>query len=333
MQEIFIYIYNIVFMILYLWVINVSDYAYKSTSNRLFYYLALLYVILIIDSAIAFSFDLFKMTNVNLNVDNRACCLVRVLIYLLGGNCYVKLMSCMLDERPKLILYLPVIIAFLLDFILILHFYNPANTVVMQRSIQDGGILFLCLIYFSYVRSRPKQNSHQKYYNRAVALTGIFMTLSCLEGATFFLISNFHADNFAQLLNYMKVIGFNEDLFSIVISFLIIWFAKQEEQQANKNQLEVLVQQKMDQYQAMIHEKENSSEENQVVDFCQYYQMTRRESEILRLVLKGKKNQEIADELFISVGTVKSHIYSIYKKLAVDRRSQLMHVFMEYKEK
>lgn len=89
----------------------------------------------------------------------------------------------------------------------------------------------------------------------------------------------------------------------------------------------------MNQYQAMIHEKENANEENQVIDFCKYYKMTKRESEILRLVLKGKKNQEIADELFISVGTVKSHIYSIYKKLAVDRRSQLMHIFMEYQEK
>lgn len=330
MQEIFIYIYNIAFMILYLWVINVSDYAYKSTSNRLFYYLALLYVILIIDSTIAFSFDLFKMTNANLNVDNRACCLVRVLIYLLGGNCYVKLMSCMLEEKPKLGFYIPIITTFLLDFNLILHFYNTINTVVTQRSIQDSGILFLCIIYLIYAHYRTK---HNKYYDRAVALTGIFMSLSCIEGMAFLLMSSFHAVYFEKLLNYMRVIGFNEDIFSIIISFLIIWFAKREEQQANKNQLEVLVKQKMDQYLAMIHEKENSSEDNQVIDFCKYYQMTKRESEILRLVLKGKKNQEIADELFISVGTVKSHIYSIYKKLAVDRRSQLMHVFMEYKEK
>jgi LuxR family maltose regulon positive regulatory protein len=50
--------------------------------------------------------------------------------------------------------------------------------------------------------------------------------------------------------------------------------------------------------------------------------LTRRESEVLRLIADGLKNQEIADRLVISVATVKRHITNIYGKLGVSRRIQ-----------
>ena len=47
-----------------------------------------------------------------------------------------------------------------------------------------------------------------------------------------------------------------------------------------------------------------------------------RELEILGLVLSGLKNSEIADELILSVGTVKKHLSNIYGKLGVGSRTQ-----------
>lgn len=46
-----------------------------------------------------------------------------------------------------------------------------------------------------------------------------------------------------------------------------------------------------------------------------------RELEVLEQLAKGQSNQEIADELFISVNTVKTHLSSLYQKLQVSRRS------------
>lgn len=51
--------------------------------------------------------------------------------------------------------------------------------------------------------------------------------------------------------------------------------------------------------------------------------LTEREIEIMNLVIKGKSNQEIADILFISEGTVKNYISKILKKLDLQRRTQL----------
>ncbi|WP_242319957.1 response regulator transcription factor [Bacillus cereus group sp. BfR-BA-01349] len=50
--------------------------------------------------------------------------------------------------------------------------------------------------------------------------------------------------------------------------------------------------------------------------------LTEREFEILLLIAEGKSNQEIADELFIALKTVKTHVSNILNKLNVSDRTQ-----------
>ncbi|GJM41356.1 MAG: hypothetical protein DHS20C20_16380 [Ardenticatenaceae bacterium] len=47
-----------------------------------------------------------------------------------------------------------------------------------------------------------------------------------------------------------------------------------------------------------------------------------RELEVLRLVANGRSNREIADQLFVTVGTVKKHLNNVYGKLGVSRRTE-----------
>lgn len=51
-------------------------------------------------------------------------------------------------------------------------------------------------------------------------------------------------------------------------------------------------------------------------------ELTERELEILLLLAKGKTNQEIADELFIALKTVKTHVSNLLAKLEVQDRTQ-----------
>ena len=50
--------------------------------------------------------------------------------------------------------------------------------------------------------------------------------------------------------------------------------------------------------------------------------LTSREIEVLTVLASGVKNDEIASKLHISPHTVKTHLYTIYKKIEVDNRLQ-----------
>ena len=50
--------------------------------------------------------------------------------------------------------------------------------------------------------------------------------------------------------------------------------------------------------------------------------ISRRELEVLQLMAEGCSNQEIADRLFVSLSTVKTHSSSLFEKLEVRRRTQ-----------
>ncbi|MFC0300845.1 response regulator [Virgibacillus soli] len=53
-----------------------------------------------------------------------------------------------------------------------------------------------------------------------------------------------------------------------------------------------------------------------------YEDLTDREMEVLLLIAQGKSNQEIADELFIALKTVKVHVSNVLSKLQVSDRTQ-----------
>ncbi|MFN6470101.1 MAG: response regulator [Nostoc sp. SerVER01] len=57
-------------------------------------------------------------------------------------------------------------------------------------------------------------------------------------------------------------------------------------------------------------------------DTSQQPVLSNREREILKLIAKGCSNQEIADQLYLSLGTIKSYVRMILNKLSVDDRVQ-----------
>jgi DNA-binding NarL/FixJ family response regulator len=55
-------------------------------------------------------------------------------------------------------------------------------------------------------------------------------------------------------------------------------------------------------------------------------QLTEREIEVLKMIARGASNKEIAQETFLSQGTVKAHINHIMSKLRVERRTDLVRI-------
>jgi two-component system, NarL family, response regulator LiaR len=61
-----------------------------------------------------------------------------------------------------------------------------------------------------------------------------------------------------------------------------------------------------------------SSNEKSILAF----NLSQRELEVLQLMADGLSNQQIADALFISLNTVKTHTSNVFSKLDVQRRTQ-----------
>ncbi len=62
-------------------------------------------------------------------------------------------------------------------------------------------------------------------------------------------------------------------------------------------------------------------------------QLTKRESEILHLVIRGKHNKEIANELHISLETVKSHRKKIVSKIGLQKVNDLLNILFEINQR
>jgi DNA-binding CsgD family transcriptional regulator len=81
----------------------------------------------------------------------------------------------------------------------------------------------------------------------------------------------------------------------------------------------------------LVHESSSATEDRIVVRqglSTRLGQFTARELEVLELIVAGARNNEIAERLAITVGTVKSHVKNILAKLGVLNRSQAIALYL-----
>ena len=74
-----------------------------------------------------------------------------------------------------------------------------------------------------------------------------------------------------------------------------------------------------------------SRDEVKAALFAESFGLTRREGKVFSYLSKGRSLPYIADELFVTTGTVKTHTTHIYRKLGVNSRQELLDLFEEWK--
>lgn len=79
-----------------------------------------------------------------------------------------------------------------------------------------------------------------------------------------------------------------------------------------------------------LQAKQNKSEDIFHV-FCSHYNLTKREQEVTALLIKGFSHKNIANKLFISSQTVKSHVKNIYAKTEVNNIISLLNLILNTK--
>ncbi len=69
------------------------------------------------------------------------------------------------------------------------------------------------------------------------------------------------------------------------------------------------------------------NKENHAAAFAEHFKLTKREAEVLEYLVRGRSLPYIADTLFVTTGTVKTHVKHIYRKCAVGTRQELLDLF------
>jgi DNA-binding NarL/FixJ family response regulator len=121
---------------------------------------------------------------------------------------------------------------------------------------------------------------------------------------------------------YLKLSAFIE---MAIITFAIVYRMKIMSLKQHK------MREEMNQYLSEISFLSEELEKNQIAqeNIFTKFNLTTRESEILDSIADGKSNKEIAEELFISINTVKFHVKKIYEKLEVSNSREASKIIQD----
>lgn len=321
MYTLIVYLYNVSFLLMYIRVVNTCSYTYKMTNMRIFYYILTLYVVWTVEATFAFGYDISR-SGVGVSTVDLGYFFVRILLFAMGGISYVHIIQDALEAPVRWFYYLPVVSVVVINVVLLFG-EDYTYMVPLGNSAKMLCTIVIGIIYLVQWHRKEEQNLPDGRW--IAALTIVFMLVANLEqwyrvcvSGRFFLSSA------------RNMVNITEDAYTVVMIVIILWYAKKEREKSKSKIIEEMVQNRMNEYLLRAEEYKESDKERQIVGFCRFYALTERETEILRMVLNGSSNQDIADELYITVGTVKTHIHSIFVKMNVERRSQLMKVFIDY---
>lgn len=218
-----------------------------------------------------------------------------------------------LDRRSKRLFAIPLVIFVAASLAVILIPDAPWRQWLYYTLRQ----LFLFYVYgyalYAYFRStdvayRLRLNAYRKPLCITIALT----VLVLIEDTFVIIVSpmNFYP-SWLQL--YLSERNFSENL-------LVIYFAYQLVRSAigvlSIRIKEAPVQDEVSDLERHIDER--------MPFYREAHKLSAREAEVLRLVILGKNNQEIATELFLAVGTVKAHVHNILVKTGNKSREALV---------
>lgn len=66
-------------------------------------------------------------------------------------------------------------------------------------------------------------------------------------------------------------------------------------------------------------------------EFCEAHGITKREAEVIALVAEGLSNKQIAERLFVSLATARTHVYNIFRKTGATSRVDLLRIMRHHR--
>ncbi|MDY4026017.1 MAG: helix-turn-helix transcriptional regulator [Enterococcus avium] len=302
-----IFVYNILLIILYSITMAFAINSFLKEKNKVFLLISLYLAFFIFDNIIIYMTEFINSFAQSYDQAFMSAPAVKTIIFM--GNAFFSVSIIAELRKEKLTpLHYTLLIALAVWMISIPLLPNSAFKVWLYYL---GNQIFLFYLGFYCWRGTKKELPalNKGYLKKLSIISILFSILIVIEDS--FVI--FNVDQYSSLTTKIYNRSISEDIFSIVVCLLMIhFFLKDRHVQEEVNSEE--------QEEAMLIQK-----------FCHAHQFTQRETEVFELLLFHRTNQEIADQLFLSLGTVKTHVHNIFIKLDIKKRTQIFSLFEEYR--
>lgn len=324
-MEIIIFIYNIFLIILYTVVLSYSVFFYLQYKKKLFLLTASLFLFFIFDNIVIYMTEFLDSFSMHYDLQFMNVPAFKTVIIIVTCFCLSQIQHEILPEkRWKSDTFLLAATALVLLFspalahgaLKVWIFYLPHQIFTFYLGITG-------LLYLKHHTNLFGTENFLKNYRQILFVTVLFSILILIEDT----VVIFSFDIYSDILVKINNRSITEDIMSILYA---VYALKQmsgylcQKQEEMRTALALTAEEPL---------KAPEPEKNTIfLYFIQEYHLTAREQDILRVLLKDKNNQEISDELFISVGTVKTHVHNIFQKVDVTKRSQLLLLYDKYEK-
>ena len=301
-----IFVYNILLIILYSITMAFAINSYLKEKNKVFLLISLYLAFFIFDNIIIYMTEFINSFAQSYDQAFMSAPAVKTIIFM--GNAFfsISIIAELRKEKLKALHY-GLLIALAVWMITVPLMDNSALKVWLYYF---GNQVFLFYLGFYCWRGArmdlPELNTG--YLKKLAIICILFSILIVIEDS--FVI--FNVDQYSSLATKIYNRSISEDIFSITVCLLFLHSYLKARQVPDEDTPE---------------EQENSI---LIQRFCHAHQFTQRETEVFELLMFHRTNQEIADQLFLSLGTVKTHVHNIFIKLDIKKRTQIFPMFEEY---
>lgn len=328
-MDILIFIYNIFLIVLYTMVLTFCIINYRHKKRQLTAATAVLFLFYILDNIIIYMTEFLDGFSVRYDLQFMSAPAFKTLIFLVTSFCLVSIQHQVLPRRRKnrdtaALVLLGLSLLFIptagYGACKVWLYYLPAQLFTLYLSV--SGLL--------YLKKHPGELDREMHsYKSLLWITAVFSLLIMTEDT----IVIFSFDVYSDIMVKINNRSFSEDMMSILYSaYALVYLTRQLQGPLIEIQAPDMTGNALpapdDGMTAMTDAGPDSN--TVFLHFASQYQLTSREQDILRILLTDKNNQEISDALFISIGTVKTHVHNIFQKVNVTKRSQLLKVYFEY---
>lgn len=323
------FIYNLILLILYSCTISSCFYAFLNTRSKVYCHIIELFVFFLFDLSIIYILEF--VYDVPLNIYSTspmsAFPILRMGVFSVGLIAYTRLFNCLTQTKWGMFQFIPILFNFIPIAVVALHL--SGKSLLMDWIIYSCRYvaLIMMLLYFLWLLSRPGlsiSEDDKRLVKRLDYLILCFMILALLENTVVLMNWEAYAAWLASFAPKLSERIFTEDIYSIVLSLVCIINCHKivkEELSRRKEVPPPVTPYPMSS--AVLPDSRKEA-------FYDSLKLTKREREIVGLLLQDKSNQEISEELFISLGTAKTHVHNIFQKAGVTKRRQLIECFLAF---